>query len=67
MDGVIQIGSLGIRAQAGLYVHTLELAPNCKIVTNGNVLTIVAARIVSEGGAIVSFLPGDLTATAPGA
>lgn len=65
LDGVIQIPSS--RTQASLYVHTLELEPNSAFITNGSTLTIVAARIVSQGGAIISYLPENMTAKPPGA
>jgi pimeloyl-ACP methyl ester carboxylesterase len=63
----VQVGAPGSHTQASLYVHTLELSGNSSLVTNGNVVTIVAARIISEGAKVLSFLPQNLTAAAPGA
>ena len=59
----IQVGWPGSQTQAALYVHTLELVDNSSFVTNGNIVTIVVARIISQGGKIVSFSPQNLTAS----
>jgi hypothetical protein len=68
LDGSeILVGTPGSRTQASLYVHTLELYWNSTIVTNGNNLTIVTARVISENGKILSFLPRDLTSRRTGA
>jgi Trypsin-like peptidase domain len=49
------VGAVGANAALTLRVHTLTLAGNARIVTNGNSLRIVAWKIRVDSGSIVSF------------
>jgi len=64
-DSTLVIGPVGGGLSVTISVHTLALQHGARIVTNGNTLTIQAAKIVG-GGSIVSFVQENLTPEAIG-